>query len=560
MKELRKYILLILVILLCGPAAFADQGSSDASMNYYGIGPGGYIPQEPISTYKSLCTAIFVQNGDAVGSGVIKNNHITGNIVRCVESIINYGADVMVNSMIIKFSYLIFYSVTLAIIFHAIRMMFGLATHHGLTMTVLLKIIVVLYFCSPMGFVELKLIRNTLIEFPKSVAASVMAVPSDTSDPMAWVKFAVDTTGIETFVPDEYCPKNADGSEDSTAICKYKSPLSDFYDKFDTIILQTFGVSKDDANSTKQNTNVFIGIAALLCGLLFAGNIGATIAIVIITYIASCLFAIAELVLYFVVITLAINFLIAITPLALCCMLFEPTARITNYWFKNLLVYSIQPIVMAVFIMFAMSILFSLVKQTEKEYARLKKKWENADGKSTVNTKIFNCSFGSNSGVSAGEGNQENVWGSVMSGANEQQTYNYRNISGNLLPQDYKEVDISNCGINAQVLKLDSDNVVMSDADKDKFGILSFQDIRYVIGCIIAQIFMMMMIISFIRQIPSMVNDIVGTGGASGKLIAIVGQPSEHILRTVNTIGSGLGEVARAGIGSAGIKKFSGGR
>ncbi len=530
--------------------------SQEASwINYYDLNVGEIIDFSPkedaegneITTFSSLCTT------------AIKPNKLTGNVIRCAERIIDEGADRLINNYMKLFSSMIFYVIILAVMFHGMKMMFGVAKEHGYTLMMTMKVLLVLFVCSPNGYLYMHNARTTLLNFPKDISASILSMPpGEMSTFLDWVDYFGDGAVTQVFDfltwDDEYWKFNdfmlsktnhgdddgdgiengVDDDDDGDGNPDPTKRMSDVYDKLDELIIRLFGVAKVDAESDEQKTELFIGMAALVAGLLFTGPIGISVAMIAIIYTTAIFFAIAEIALFFLVIMIAINFLIAIAPLALACMLFEQTKRITKLWFSYLLIYSIQPIVLSAFLAFVIMVIAQVANQMEAPYKKIQEKWQNSDNQPDMKTKLFDCMgmSGSNDLVKSQISNDDQ-WNRLTETANEQQFYNNRFTSGKLNPADYADRTKQDCDIKVFTLKLDDDVAPVVDGETmsqlTKFTKVNLTEL---LGLKIAMIVLFVMLISFMRELPKMVNSLVGTNPVPGAGY----MPSEASVSQVSTV------------------------
>ncbi|HCR86075.1 MAG TPA: hypothetical protein DIV86_05295 [Alphaproteobacteria bacterium] len=159
----------------------------------------------------------------------------------------------------------------------------------------------------------------------------------------------------------------------------------DIFDKYDSYILHFFGAQDIDKETTAElkktkEESIYIGIAVLLGGLFFTGDIGNSITMIGVMFILAVLVAAMQAVLIFTTITIALNVLMALAPLAVTCILFDPLKKMTNMWFFALIAYAIQPLVLTTFLAITLGLLSGLVNM---------KRDINGDGQIDADEKMF---------------------------------------------------------------------------------------------------------------------------------------------------------------------------
>lgn len=404
---------------------------------------------------------------------------ITGNVVRCIEKVINTSADKLIDNYIAGFSTFVFYSTMIAVFFFSFKVMFGLARTRGLTIVYLLKIALVLSITSPGTGDYLKTVRDTMISAPKYF--SVLLVNS--------VTFPIQ--GL---------------SEDKVN--------EDIFDVFDKYILKFFGVDEADqkfekgtadktaSDRAKERTKeVYIGIAAVVAGLFFTGQVGFTITTIALGFVTALLFAIAQAVLFYATITVALNFLIAISPIAAVAFLFEPFKRITSVWFTSFIGYAVQPVIFVAFLALTLSVLDQTVASFENPYQKIQMKLLNADGDPGKEVPLFKCGKFQDSPEAQAENmndpdNQESNMASEQLGT-----------MGNLAYQagvgSYSQTKTSNASSRSSTCRF---TVPQLPLDEN----LTESDIRDLQGGQMVVILMMIIMLGFLKQVPTIMNSITG--------------------------------------------------
>ncbi len=461
--------------------------------------PAGSDAGSGVSFGKTSGTGAFME----ICKKEIKPGKFTGNIIRCMDKIMKTGADRVLATYVKFFASIVYYSVILAIMFHGIKMMFGAANNHGITVMLIIKLVVVLYFCSLSGFQMLKNTRDTLINFPKAMSVVILV-------PDKLTLLAEITTPV---VPGYWSDQLFDKLD--TQFCKLLGGGDNDIAPGD----KNFTDDQRDAASEKKCISIstgspkFIGIVALAAGLFFTGAMGLTIAMIVLTYLAAALFLVAQMVFFFVMISIAINFLMALAPLALACMLFQPTVRITKTWFNFLIIYSIQPIILAAFISFLVTVLHKTDEKTQKYYKALEDKYLGSGTTRGAKVTLSNC------------------LGLKKSGDLSERTKTYFDKSG----QHYMDIGLNEydkaCDLEASGIKLDKKVkavVAGIGLSSSVQGQLTEADIRSLLAIKLGLIIFMILMVSFLKKMPEIVNKMVGGGAPS--ILGAAGRPMDKLI------------------------------
>jgi hypothetical protein len=136
----------------------------------------------------------------------------------------------------------------------------------------------------------------------------------------------------------------------------YESGLMfQLFDKHISVVLDLKNI-EDLFGSTGQKTTK-IGIASIIVGLLFASDITAMVSIVVLIYMVVLISALAQAVLMFITAHLVLTILIAMAPIVMPCLLFTKTEHITKKWFMAIISYSLQPLIFVAFFAFTVVML-----------------------------------------------------------------------------------------------------------------------------------------------------------------------------------------------------------
>ncbi len=394
-----------------------------------------------------------------------KPNRITGNIVRCIEVLINNSADTIIDKYIEGFSTFVFYMTMMAILFFSIKAMFGQVSTRAVSLVFIFKVALVLAVTSPATGDYLKTIRDTMVSSPKYF--SVLVLNSILENKIA-------TNTEETL-------------------------KTDIFDTFDKYILKLFGVEGAEQkftageNATTQQQfdeqrrqELFIGLFALIAGLFFTGGVGASITTIALGFVTTLLFAMAQAILFYATITIALNFLIAIAPLAAVALLFESFKRSAFVWFTSFIGYAVQPIIFVSFLGLTMVVIDKLTTKLEQPYQKVQIQLERGEN---GQIKLFDCG----SYKASADEEAEKLNSSNRDVQAEQQAGNLQQNGGVVTSKS------SNCKFYAPKLKL----------GEGQNG-LNHDDISDLSGAQLATILLLFIMLGFIKQIPAMIYKITG--------------------------------------------------
>ncbi len=452
---------------------------------------------------------------------------ITGNVVRCIERMVNTSSDNLIDNYIAGFSTFVFYTTMISVFFFSFKMMFGLARTRGITVIYLLKIALVLSITSPATGDYLKTVRDTMISAPKYF--SVLIVNS--------VTFPVQ--GL---------------TEDKVN--------EDIFDVFDKYLLKFFGVDEADQKFEKgkadktaddrakeRSKEVYIGLAAVVAGLFFTGQVGFTITTIALGFVTSLLFAMAQAVLFYATITIALNFLIAISPIVAVAFLFESFKRITLVWFTSFIGYAVQPLIFVAFLALTLGILDQTIASFQNPYQKIQLKLQNAAGDPNKEITLFDCGkFQDSPEAQAEYKNDPDMQEQNITG---EQVDTLGNIAYKAGIGSYSQTRTSNASTRSATCRFTVPGISLDKLDPNNPNGLTENDIRDLQGGQMVVILMMIIMLGFLKQVPAIMNAITGnavvspiSGGIDGKQI------NESPLRAVKQIGEGGTQAIRSMVGS----------
>lgn len=278
-------------------------------------------------------------------------------------------------------------------------------------------------------------------------------------------------------------------------------------------------------NTFDDTKTMQIGAAQVLVGLLFSGEFGAMLSVVIIIYAMVMVVATAQAILFFVTAHLILTVLMALAPVVMPCMLFERTSHITKKWFMALISYTLQPLVFMAFFAFTILILDKVsdpirtgndVNGIDKFYSNAWKKLTDqctqaaggAPCKPGKTLKLSIETFTSMFGLSAindplnqvktkpaqkAEDNAETKKMNGTDGLTSEKTVSKQTAVFKQITINYKDTP--------EEIKAQKDN---------KQGVITPNDLKEATAYIIAIILLMVILISFMQMIPSIVEEMIG--------------------------------------------------
>jgi hypothetical protein len=405
----------------------------------------------------------------------------------------------------------------IALVIFSLRVMFGAVRTQGIAMMFVAKLVFVIYMSNPANVLELYKWRDAFIEFPQTISWEVLqAVES----PITKDKNQLSEPGDLVFRED------------------------DVFDYFDRYAMYMLGVeqcfvdgpaTEDCVTDRGDREQVYIGLAALVSAFLFTEDIGASIALVALIYALSIIFAMAQAVLFFCTVIVAINFLIAIAPLAAACILFNSTKRITQLWLNYLIVYTIQPILLMAFLGLILGLISQIVKMPDlgnpedlgeglllnkfwKTYKDVRHSYGNPTGTEVREIKLLDCKdIVASAGGIAQMAGKSAIWGNLYSRSISGDAAMDGVTSGNAYQNILSSMEDDNCEVTVNGLVL-KENFLVEGIGEGVEGAeqyrhyLTEESLREFTGMQLAIIVIMTMLISFLVTMPKEIHRMVGTG------------------------------------------------
>lgn len=343
MKLFFKILFFVSVVMFAiSPATIAgDTPTPISNAKFNGL---CYIPQKKcnIDPGSDPCPP----DQEVTVNALFKPGSVTGNIVRCMQRVVDQSGNVLIENFVSNFSRLVYYGIMFGVLIWAMRMMFGIGKSRGLISIMLIKLTLVMYICDPGNIPQLEKWRDGILDFPKRFSSNIL-------DNVEYISCRVSKTDFSICIPPVSLGTHAD---------------DDIFDKYDNYILHFFGAidePKDtqdvkDQKEKFRNEGVYLGIATMIAGLFFTGDIGNAVTMIGIMFILAVIVSAMQAIFLFTTIAIAVNILMALAPLMVTFILFDPLKKMTMTWFYSLLSYSIQPIIFTTFMAFTLGILSGL--------------------------------------------------------------------------------------------------------------------------------------------------------------------------------------------------------
>lgn len=490
----------------------------------------------PVTMFQKLCA------GDVA---VFKPDKLTGNLIRCAQALVFKGGDRLIIGYTSMFASWIHYIVILAILFFGIKMMFGLTMEKGITLVMIAKITLVLYMTSYPGTFRLLQLKDALYQGASNLVINILKVPDNLSPPPkgffarvgSVTDFGVGLSSMfctpegrilggtvsgslgsqPAFLADGVTP-NPNAGQPQINLCSKN--LGSVFDDIDVLLFKLYGLDDEQANSTDPNQKKFNGLIVFIVGLFFTGSIGLTITMIFITYFLAIAFAFGQILMLFIICMIAINFLVAIAPLALAGILFDQTKRMTKVWFNYLLTYTILPVVLAAFLWLIGIVLYGMMQQPEYKAARAKIM--------TSIDKMKNVDLISNDScnISSDKSFNYDAFRAARSVLNSL-------TSGKASSADYALKE-NNC-LQVSQLEIATDN----STEEEKNRLINREDLKSLTSINLGLIIFFMIIVSMIKVLPKIASSIAGNAASSAA--DIVAKPINFIERKIEGAGKTLG-------------------
>jgi len=412
----------------------------------------------------------------------MKPNRVSGNVIRCIEKVVTRSADRLIDNYIFYVKFIVFNVIVIAILVFFVRVMFGVVRTKGITLLFCIKIFTVLFLTNPENTELLQDWRDALIEWPQDMSLQILKafhspVQSDGS-----------ASHLLPVIPgtDPIIVPNPLGNE-----------TDDVFDYLDVYMAKFFGIdiTTIDTNQAQGETSkIYVGAAAMAITLLFTGPAGPLVAALTVGFVLTVIFAIAQAVLFFCTIIIAVNFLIAISPIAVTCMLFESTKKIFKTYCNYLLIYVTQPILLMAILGMVLGVLYGVVDEFKKPHELIYGKILKNDGSINNTTTIVDCSDLEISGeflnnIMSSNSMRAAIVSGQISGSTDSALYR-RGLGGTFTDKDKINLGFgSDCEIEVPTIKLDYESrleVGVNDEDFSERDLQKFMGLK--LGVIAAQI------------------------------------------------------------------------
>lgn len=278
---------------------------------------------------------------------------ISANIMECLDKVMD-AAIVQPFFYYIHLMKPITYVVfALAVIFFAIKLLFGQVRGKGEAMLLLLKITAIAFLFNNGGQWMLDW-RHVLIDTTRSLSTTLAST--------------ITTVSTFTHKVDDFKVVDQKYSADFKENCVDKSPTSQYriFVIYDCLVMRMMGIDPQNVDTEK-----FFGYAILLTGTFASGPSGGTIALVGISFVITILIALIQATFLYAVSMVALTMLALFAPIILPLFFFSATKKIVNEWFNYVLVYSLHPVVLTGFLVIALSVINMVGNYYDKIYTEV---------------------------------------------------------------------------------------------------------------------------------------------------------------------------------------------
>ncbi len=264
-----------------------------------------------------------------VGSSSCNDNAygITQNLMNCILGIIDAAANTLIGSIISNIFNITHTAIIIALMFFGIRVVFGAASLKKDGFIFVAKALIIA------AIVEDPLI---IISYREWITDGSIALGNLV---MGGVQSAAGSSG--TLFPAQSCNQ------------------TQLFERLDCVVFELFGLGGAGSNS--------VGLSAVIAGLFFT-PIGGLLVLMAISYILSIIFFIYHTVVIYLLSIIAITILMALAPVILPFMFFEFTKRITVQWFQFILSYTLMPVILTAFLAIMLLVVENISNELESFY------------------------------------------------------------------------------------------------------------------------------------------------------------------------------------------------
>ncbi len=288
----------------------------------------------------------------------VGNRSITANIITCIQEILDITSEIYLRTVVNNTGDIVAAVFSFALIFLGFKILLGQTQIQRETVMFILKVLVIIGFATN-GDVLVNY-RGYVVNGSVAVA-NVIAGATDTGlAGDANVLFPGNPPCSYTAFANGSIPSSAVGEINDTADSTLTNTA--VWDTLDCQLFQLFGL---DQNLESINMG---GLAIVGGGLLLAGPVGFLITMMFLMFIFVIAKTLVQAMLLFVVAIFAITFLAGLAPIILPLMLFAWTKDIVVKWFRHILVYSLQPIILFAFMVMAFGLINMIIYEIGPYY------------------------------------------------------------------------------------------------------------------------------------------------------------------------------------------------
>jgi len=386
---------------------------------------------------------------------------MAANIVNCINAILDYAAAVYIQSVVKGVGDIVATACTLAIMFFGVKAVFGLQNPRQDTAMLIIKLVIVAAVCLKVGSAGLIIDwRNYIVGGSEAIGNLVASGFENTDSCMA-------------------------GGEHASGV----------FEKFDCIALKMLGL---------DNTRNFATILLVVTSSFFlfgpVGPIGFLFTILFFLFIFMLIRAMVQSLFIYLTASIALTFLISLTPLMVPMILFEKTKKITSQWINHILVYSLQPAFLIAFLVLTFVVLDDIALMMGRVYGLVEQSANDPEKNKTVSVIKFNStSMDESSFTPEMQEEKEKMEAAGVEQVPEEAWFSWLPSADGVIKGAWNNISSGFLGIFAP--EISGRVIEMPVTTKREF-----------IGTQIAAILLLAMMVSFLKQLPNIASRMIGQG------------------------------------------------
>ncbi len=473
-------------------------------------------PQAGFSQSAPMQAKVKTGMGDVLCE--IKRKSISRNVIDCITKIVDKVADDHIKKVVSLMQGYVTILAILAVALYGIRVMFGSARIRGESALLLIKFSLVVYFSTHSGLVDF---RKTAMETTIGLGNAFMAllymfteqehVGKILADKGLGISGLTDAENVQTFImlgeprvlinplSFPFLIKKLSGTAGGEHFA--------IFDVLDKTILSILGIGEGNKG--------FIAMAWLFIGTFFGGPIGVAVGMFILSIVIALLMACIQITFVFALAIIGLTFLFAMGPIFIPLALFSATKPIFQNWLAWILSLMLQPMVLIIFLVIMLfAIDWTFVQPLKKVYQEAQATLTAPDSKNQMLILGGSGYKGSGSGTNSLINLQTPVWGSYA--IKTEMTSNggigffpgaetHKMVGNNLPTQGYR-LDLEN---NPPKM-LEKIGGVMEDDVYVPYLDWDAKKLQQVIGLLVPGFMLTILMISFQKELPKWVSDLVG--------------------------------------------------